>query len=56
MLYADGGRSLGGTVYSSPMPPFKNCVHCKACDIKDPTGNITWTAPEGGGGPNYIEM
>ena len=34
----------------------QNCVHCKACDIKDPTGNITWTAPEGGGGPNYVEM
>jgi electron-transferring-flavoprotein dehydrogenase len=34
----------------------QNCVHCKACDIKDPTGNITWTAPEGGGGPNYLDM
>jgi len=31
----------------------QNCLHCKACDIKDPTQNITWTAPEGGGGPNY---
>lgn len=30
-----------------------NCVHCKTCDIKDPTQNITWTVPEGGGGPNY---
>jgi electron-transferring-flavoprotein dehydrogenase len=30
-----------------------NCVHCKACDIKDPTQNITWCPPEGGGGPNY---
>jgi electron-transferring-flavoprotein dehydrogenase len=30
-----------------------NCVHCKACDIKDPYGNITWTTPEGGSGPNY---
>jgi electron-transferring-flavoprotein dehydrogenase len=30
-----------------------NCVHCKACDIKDPYGIITWTAPEGGSGPNY---
>ena len=33
-----------------------NCVHCKTCDIKDPTGNITWVAPEGGGGPNYSNM
>jgi electron-transferring-flavoprotein dehydrogenase len=33
-----------------------NCVHCKTCDIKDPNGNITWTAPEGGGGPNYPSM
>jgi electron-transferring-flavoprotein dehydrogenase len=33
-----------------------NCVHCKTCDIKDPNGNITWVAPEGGGGPNYPAM
>ena len=33
-----------------------DCVHCKTCDIKDPAGNITWTCPEGGGGPNYSEM
>ena len=31
----------------------QNCVHCKTCDIKDPNQNITWTTPEGGGGPNY---
>ena len=31
----------------------QNCVHCKTCDIKDPTQNITWVTPEGGGGPNY---
>lgn len=31
----------------------QNCLHCKACDIKDPTQNINWTVPEGGGGPNY---
>lgn len=31
----------------------QNCVHCKTCDIKDPTQNITWTVPEGGNGPNY---
>jgi electron-transferring-flavoprotein dehydrogenase len=33
-----------------------NCVHCKTCDIKDPTQNIVWVAPEGGGGPNYPNM
>jgi electron-transferring-flavoprotein dehydrogenase len=33
-----------------------NCVHCKTCDIKDPSQNITWKAPEGGGGPNYQNM
>ncbi|MCZ6606577.1 MAG: electron transfer flavoprotein-ubiquinone oxidoreductase [Alphaproteobacteria bacterium] len=33
-----------------------NCIHCKVCDIKDPTQNITWVAPEGGGGPNYPNM
>ncbi len=35
---------------------FANCVHCKTCDIKDPTQNIDWVAPEGGGGPNYPNM
>ena len=34
----------------------QNCVHCKTCDIKDPTQNITWITPEGGGGPNYPNM
>jgi electron-transferring-flavoprotein dehydrogenase len=34
----------------------QNCVHCKTCDIKDPNGNITWTTPEGMGGPNYPNM
>ena len=34
----------------------QNCVHCKACDIKDPTQNIDWVPPEGGGGPNYAGM
>ena len=33
-----------------------NCIHCKTCDIKDPTQNITWICPEGGGGPNYGDM
>ena len=34
----------------------QNCVHCKTCDIKDPSQNITWVVPEGGGGPNYPNM
>jgi electron-transferring-flavoprotein dehydrogenase len=34
----------------------QNCVHCKTCDIKDPTQNIVWITPEGGGGPNYAGM
>ncbi|EIJ43840.1 flavin-dependent dehydrogenase [Beggiatoa alba B18LD] len=34
----------------------QNCVHCKTCDIKDPSQNINWTVPEGGGGPNYPNM
>ena len=34
----------------------QNCVHCKTCDIKDPSQNITWVPPEGGGGPNYSNM
>jgi electron-transferring-flavoprotein dehydrogenase len=34
----------------------QNCVHCKTCDIKDPTQNIVWVTPEGGGGPNYSGM
>ena len=34
----------------------QNCVHCKTCDIKDPSQNIVWVVPEGGGGPNYPNM
>ncbi len=34
----------------------QNCIHCKTCDIKDPTQNINWVAPEGGGGPKYDGM
>ena len=34
----------------------QNCVHCKTCDIKDPNQNITWVPPQGGGGPNYVNM
>ena len=35
---------------------FQNCVHCKTCDIKDPSENIVWTTPQGGDGPNYPNM
>ena len=35
---------------------FPNCVHCKTCDIKDPTQNITWVVPQGGEGPTYPNM
>ena len=34
----------------------QNCVHCKTCDVKDPTQNINWVPPEGGDGPNYVNM
>ncbi len=34
----------------------QNCIHCKTCDIKDPSRNITWVPPEGGSGPNHVEM
>ena len=34
----------------------QNCIHCKTCDIKDPSQNIKWKVPEGGGGPNYPNM
>ena len=34
----------------------QNCVHCKTCDIKDPSQNINWVSPEGPGGPNYPNM
>ena len=47
-------------VHQDTQPALKinaaNCIHCKTCDIKDPTQNIIWTAPEGGGGPNYVDM
>jgi len=45
---ADGGERLQINA--------QNCVHCKTCDIKDPTQNIVWVTPEGGGGPNYAGM
>jgi len=34
----------------------QNCVHCKTCDVKDPAQNINWVPPEGGNGPNYVNM
>ena len=46
-------RTTAGAVFQINA---QNCVHCKTCDIKDPTQNIQWVAPEGGGGPNYPNM
>ncbi len=47
-------------VVEDDIPKFQinsqNCIHCKTCDIKDPSQNITWVTPEGGGGPNYPNM
>ncbi len=47
-------------VTENDIPQFQinsqNCIHCKTCDIKDPSQNITWVTPEGGGGPNYPNM
>lgn len=47
-------------VIEDEVPRFQinsqNCIHCKTCDIKDPSQNITWVVPEGGGGPNYPNM
>jgi len=49
---AEGGREGAARFVINA----QNCVHCKTCDIKDPNRNITWVAPEGGGGPNYPSM
>ncbi|WP_029010389.1 electron transfer flavoprotein-ubiquinone oxidoreductase [Azospirillum halopraeferens] len=46
----------GGTGEPRLQINAQNCLHCKTCDIKDPTGNIDWTCPEGGGGPVYAMM
>lgn len=47
-------------ILENEIPRFQinsqNCIHCKTCDIKDPSQNITWVVPEGGGGPNYPNM
>jgi len=50
VLYDENGRNPRFQINA------QNCVHCKTCDIKDPSQNIVWTPPEGGGGPNYPNM
>ncbi len=50
VLYDDNGANPRFQINA------QNCVHCKTCDIKDPSQNITWATPEGGGGPNYTSM
>src|SRR5580698_6499245 len=50
VLYDDAGQNPRFQINA------QNCVHCKTCDIKDPSQNVVWTTPEGGGGPNYPNM
>ena len=50
VLYDDNGQNPRFQIN------FQNCVHCKTCDIKDPSQNINWTTPQGGDGPNYPNM
>jgi electron-transferring-flavoprotein dehydrogenase len=50
VLYDDAGANPRFQINA------QNCVHCKTCDIKDPSQNIIWVTPEGGGGPNYANM
>ena len=52
----DAGDEAGGEGGKRLQINAQNCVHCKTCDIKDPTQNIVWVVPEGGGGPNYPNM
>jgi len=52
IVYADEGAKTDPRFVINA----QNCVHCKTCDIKDPSQNIVWTTPEGGGGPNYPNM
>ena len=47
---------VGEGIHKSLQINAQNCVHCKTCDIKDPSQNINWITPEGGGGPNYTGM
>jgi electron-transferring-flavoprotein dehydrogenase len=51
-VYEVVGEGAGATFQIN----FQNCVHCKTCDIKDPSQNIVWTVPQGGDGPNYPNM
>jgi electron-transferring-flavoprotein dehydrogenase len=55
---ASSSEAAGHAIKSGPRFQInaQNCVHCKTCDIKDPSQNITWDTPEGGGGPNYANM
>ena len=57
---ASSGRVVNNPTSVDDKPKLQinaaNCVHCKTCDIKDPSQNITWHPPEGGGGPNYQNM
>ena len=48
---AEEARAAGGVVINA-----SNCVHCKTCDVADPYQIIEWAEPEGGGGPQYIDM
>jgi len=54
-VYETVGAETGGAEMGAPRLQInaQNCVHCKTCDIKDPSQNIDWCTPEGGGGPNY---
>lgn len=52
VVYADADKKTGPRFVINA----QNCVHCKTCDIKDPSQNINWVTPEGGGGPNYVGM
>jgi electron-transferring-flavoprotein dehydrogenase len=52
----DAGDKAGARPAKRLQINAQNCVHCKTCDIKDPTQNIDWVVPEGGGGPNYPNM
>lgn len=53
---ADDSSQSGHPQHKRLQINAQNCLHCKTCDIKDPTQNIVWTPPEGGGGPNYPNM
>jgi len=55
---ASSSEAVGHDIKSGPRFQInaQNCVHCKTCDIKDPSQNITWVTPEGSGGPNYANM